>query len=113
MPVVIYLDNALAHLFNDLQEVVMRLFGGRVVLGPPGTPLGRPKSSQHHRTRKCFDLQLPGTRQRSGRIRLPIADCPTEKLVHFNHYEQGLYCQLVNENVSDSASAGYLTPSRG
>lgn len=61
VPVVIYLDNALAHLFNDLQEVVMRLFGGRVVLGPPGTPLGRPEvESNIHRTRKCFDLQLPG-----------------------------------------------------
>ena len=110
VPVVIYLDNALAHLFNDLQEVVMRLFGGRVVLGPPGTPLGRPEvESNIHRTRKCFDLQLPGALGSGPKDPLrQIADCPTEKLVHFNHYEQGLYCQLANENVSDSASAGYL-----
>ncbi len=110
VPMVIYLDNALAHLFTDLQEVVTRLFGGRVVLGPPGTPLGRPEiESNIHRTRRCFELQLPGSLGSGpGDPLREIADRPTERLVHHNHYEQGLYCQLANENVSDSASAGYL-----
>lgn len=110
LPAVIYLDNALSHLHGDLQEVATRLFGSRVLMGVPGTPLGRPEvESNIHRSRRSFELQLPGALG-SGPLD-PLrqtAERPTEKLVHHNHYEQGLYCQLANENVSDSASAGYL-----
>jgi hypothetical protein len=110
VPMVIYLDNALTHLFDDLQEVVTRLFGGRVVLGPPGTPLGRPEiESNIHRSRKCLEFGLPGFLGTGPTDPMrKMAERPTEQLVHCNHYEQGLYCQLANENVSDSASAGYL-----
>ncbi|TDP74750.1 hypothetical protein [Roseateles toxinivorans] len=110
VPIVVYLDNALAHLFNDLQELVMRLFGGRVVLGAPGSPKGRPEiESNIHRTRKCFVLQLPGALGSGPQDPLrQIAARPTEQLVHANHIAQGIYCVLANENVSDTSSAGYL-----
>lgn len=110
VPAVVYLDNALAHLYNDLNELVTRLFGGRVVLGTPGVPKGRPEiESNIHKTRKCFVLQLPGALGSGPQDPLrKNAERPAEKLVHANHIEQGLHCVLANENVSDSASAGYL-----
>lgn len=110
VPAIVYLDNALAHLFNDLQELLTRLFGGRVVLGAPGVPKGRPEiESSIHKTRKSFILQLPGALGSGPQDPLrKNAERPTEQLLHANHIEQGLYCVLANENVSDSASAGYL-----
>jgi hypothetical protein len=110
LPVIVYLDNALSHLYNDLVELVTRLFGGKVVLGTAGVPKGRPEiESGIHQTRRTFILQLPGScgtgpldPQRKN------AERPPEQLVHVNHIEQGLYCTIANENVSDSASAGYL-----
>ncbi|NIU05508.1 MAG: hypothetical protein GWO40_14685, partial [Gammaproteobacteria bacterium] len=42
VPILVYLDNALSHLFNPLQTLLQRLFGGRVLLGIPGRPKGRP-----------------------------------------------------------------------
>jgi putative transposase len=110
VPVIVYLDNALAHLYNDLNELVMRLFGCRVVLGTPGTPKGRPEiESNIHVTRKCFNLQLPGSHGwgHQDPVR-QIAEAPTEKLIHANYLEQAVYCVLANENVSDTAGAGYL-----
>ncbi len=110
VPIVVYLDNALAHLFNELNELVMRLFGGRVVLGTPGVPKGRPEiESNIHKTRKNFILQLPGSLGSGPNDpNRKNAERPTEQLLHANHIDQGLYCVLANENVSDSSSAGYL-----
>lgn len=110
LPVIVYLDNALAHLYNDLVELLTRLCGARVVLGTPGTPKGRPEvESNIHVTRKCYALQLPAAMGTGPQDPMrKTADRPTEQLVHVNHFEQGLYCVLANENVSDTASAGYL-----
>lgn len=110
LPLIVYLDNALSHLYNDLNELVTRLFGGRVEMGSPGVPMARGEiESNIHKTRRCFVLQLPGALgtgpQDAGR---KSAERPIEKLVHANHIEQGLYCVLANENISDTASAGYL-----
>lgn len=110
VPVIVYLDNALSHLYNDLNELVTRLFGGRAVMGEPGVPKARPEiESNIHQTRKCFVLQLPGALGSGPQDpQRKNAERPTEQLVHANHIDQGLYCVLANENVSDSASAGYL-----
>ena len=70
VPVVIYLDNALAHLFNDLQEVVMRLFGGAWCWALQARPWADPKSSPTSiAPESAFDLQLRGTRAAVRRIR--------------------------------------------
>lgn len=110
VPVVVYLDNALSHLFNDLQELVTRLYGGRIILGKPGTPKGRPdiESSIGHTVRALVH-QLVGT---SGTGPLDptrkTAERPTEALVRIGHIEQVIHVQMANENVSESAGAGYL-----
>ncbi|WP_423600016.1 hypothetical protein [Roseateles sp. MS654] len=110
VPAIVYLDNALAHLYGVLQELLTRLFGCRVELGRPGDPKGRAEiESNIHQTRRCFTLQLPGALGSGPSDPLrKHADCPTEQLVHANHFEQAMYCVLANENISDSASAGYL-----
>ena len=110
VPVNVYIDNALAHLLNDLQELLTRLYGGRVILGKPGTPKGRPdiESAIGHTVRALIH-QLVGT---SGTGPLDptrkTAERPAEALVRIGHIEQVIHVQLANENVSESAGAGYL-----
>lgn len=110
LPILVYLDNALSHLFNDLQELLTRLYGGRVVLGYPGKPKGRPdiESAIGH-TMNGLLKQVPGALG-SGPLdpSRKQAERPVEGYLHVNHIEQAIHVRLANENVSDTASAGYL-----
>jgi putative transposase len=110
LPILVYLDNALSHLFNDLQELLTRLYGGRVLLGIPGKPKGRPEiESAIAHTMQGLLKQLPGALG-SGPLdpTRKQAERPVEQYLHVNHVEQAIHVRLANENVSDTASAGYL-----
>lgn len=108
--VLVYLDNALAHLFTDLQELLTRLYGGRVVMGIPGKPKGRPEiESAIAQTMAGLLKQLPGALGSGPRDPTrKLAERPVEQYLHVNHVEQAIHVRLANENVSDTASAGYL-----
>ena len=109
LPILVYLDNALSHLFTDLQELLTRLYGGRVVLGYPGKPKGRPEiESAIGHTMQGLLKQVPGALG-SGPLdpSRRQAERPVEGYLHVNHIEQALHVRLANENVSDTASAGY------
>lgn len=110
VPVLVYLDNALAHLFTDLQELLTRLYGGRAILGIPGKPKGRPEiESAIGHTMAGLLKQLPGALG-NGPLdpTRKLAERPVEQYLHVNHVEQAIHVRLANENVSDTASAGYL-----
>lgn len=110
VPILVYLDNALSHLYNPLQHLLTRLFGGRVLLGRPGTPKGRPdiESSIAHVLRGLIH-QLPNTSGTGPKD--PLRDqskVPAEKSVPVGLIEQALDVFFANENVLPSAGAGYL-----
>jgi len=110
VPVLIYLDNSLAHLFNALQTLLQRLFGGRVVLGIPGRPKGRPdiESSFAHFVRALIH-QLPGTTGTGPQDPLrERAKIPAGKSVQIGLLEQAIDVYFANQNVLESAGAGYL-----
>lgn len=109
VPMVVYLDNALSHLFNPLQHLLTRLYGGRVILGVPGTP----KARAHIESSIAGILnglihQLPNT---SGTGPLdPLrkqSQTTLEKAVPVQLLEQGIDVYLANQNVLPSAGAGY------
>jgi putative transposase len=110
VPILVYLDNALSHLFNPLQNLLQRLFGGRVLLGIPGRPKGRPdiESSIGHLVRALVH-QLPGTTGTGPQDPLrERAAIPVGKRVQIGLLEQALDVYFANQNVMESSGAGYL-----
>ena len=111
-PSVIYLDNALAHLADALQRLVMLLFGAVVRLGRPGVPQERADVESHIglMARQLLH-QLPGTtgshptsalRKRAKRTmthRLDVAE-----LAHM------IDTYLANKNGLPAAASRYGTP---
>lgn len=110
VPILVYLDNALAHLFDDLQHLLQRLCGGRVFLGVPGAPKGRPdiESSIAHLLNGLIH-QLPNTTGTGplDPVRKNSAVAP-KKRVPLGLLEQALDVYMANQNVLPSAGAGYL-----
>lgn len=110
VPAVVYLDNALSHLFNPLQTLLQRLYGGRVILGIPGSPKGRPDiESAIARINSALIHQLPSTTGTgpTDPLRKRATVLP-HKRVQVGLLEQALDNYLANENVTPSANAGYL-----
>lgn len=110
VPILVYLDNALAHLFNPLQTLLQRLYGGRVVLGVPGRPKGRPhiESAIGHLLNKLIH-QFPGTTGTGPKDPLrEQAQVPAGNRVTVGLLEQALDVYMANENVTATAGAGYL-----
>jgi putative transposase len=110
VPILIYLDNALSHLFDPLQHLLQRLCGGRVVLGIPGRPKGRPaiESAIGHLARSLIH-QLPSTTGTGPQD--PVREqavVPLGRRVQVGLLEQLLDVYLANENACESAGAGYL-----
>ena len=110
VPILVYLDNALSHLFDPLQHLLQRLYGGRVILGIPGSPKGRPdiESSIGHLLRGLLH-QLPSTTGTGplDPVRKSAAVVPSKR-VPLGLLEQALDVYMANQNVLPSASAGYL-----
>lgn len=110
VPLVVYLDNALSHLYDDLQHLVQRLYGGRVVLGKPADPKGRPDvESAIGRYLRGLIHQLPSTLG-TGPLDPVRKNSAVEpgKRVPAALLEQATDVYLANENVTESAGAGYL-----
>jgi putative transposase len=109
VPVIVYLDNALAHLKDALQHVLTRLCGARVVLGKPGTPKGRPdiESSNAHLLRQLIH-QLPFTRGTGPLDPVREASSIGPRRVPLALLLQALDVYYANQNVMPSAGAGYL-----
>lgn len=110
VPLLVMLDNDLAHLRDDVQNLVTRLYGGRVLLGIPKTPKGRPdiESSIGHVLEHLLH-QLPNTMGTGPKD--PVrksSEVPVEKRVPVGLLEQALDVYFANQNVMPSAGAGYL-----
>lgn len=109
---VLELDNALAHLANQVQQIILGLLGARVVLGPPCTP--RERAAQESK----FSLQvrrvvhqLPGTTGSHPRDpKRKRADVPVQHRVHAAEIEHVLDVYVQNENCLPSAAANNISP---
>lgn len=110
VPLLVHLDNALAHLYNPLQHLLIRLYGGRVILGVPGAPKGRPDIESSISHLLCDVIhQLPNTSGTGPQD--PLRDqskATPEKSVPVGLIEQVLDVYFANQNVLASAGAGYL-----
>ncbi len=112
VPRVLYLDNALEHLADVIQQLVTRLWGGTVIVGIPGTPKGRPtiESSIRKHTKRVIQ-QLPGTTGSHPRdSRRKAAAVVPELLVEVPALVHTLDCYFANENVHSTDAAGALSP---
>lgn len=110
VPILVYLDNALSHLFNPLQTLLQRLYGGHVILGVPGRPKGRPaiESAIGHLLNNLIH-QLPSTTGTGPNDPLrEQAQVPVGNRVPIGLLEQALDVYMANENVTATAGAGYL-----
>ena len=112
VPRVLYLDNALSHLADLIQQVVTRLWGGEVRLGIPGTPKERAEveSSIRKHTHRVIQ-QLPatsGSHPRDAKRKTSAGSLdkkvPVPALVH------ALDCYFANENVCAADAAGGIAP---
>jgi putative transposase len=110
VPLLVYLDNALSHLYDALQHLVQRLYGGRVILGVPKTPKARPDIESSFAALYAGLLhQLPNT---SGTgpldpVRKKSATTP-DRAVPVGLLEQAVDVYFANQNVLPSAGAGHL-----
>ena len=109
-PLVVYLDNALSHLFNDLQHLIQRLFGGRVILGKPADPKGRPniESSFAHYMKELIH-QYPSTTGVGplDPVRKNSSVVPSKR-IPVGLIENATDVYFADQNVLPSAGAGYL-----
>lgn len=112
VPRIIYLDNALAHLADHIQHTVTGLWGGEVMLGSAGTPLGRPNvETDFSAQARRFFHQLPGTTG-SGPDD-PVKDtskAQTKNRVPVQMLAMAINCYCANSNALSAAAAGYIAP---
>jgi putative transposase len=107
IPSVVYLDNALAHLADDVQHVVAHLFGGKVILGKPYSPHGRPDvESKFALESGRIEYQIPGSTGSGPKDSVrESSDVPVDRLVHTAVFEQLMDVYCMNENALPSAGA--------
>jgi len=110
VPLVVFMDNALSHLRNEVQNLLSRLCGGRVFLGIPGSPKGRPdiESSIGHVLRQLLH-QMPQTMGTGPKD--PVrknSEVPVARRVPVDLMRQACDVYFANQNVMPSAGAGYL-----
>ncbi len=112
VPSVIYLDNALAHLADDLQHIVGHLFGAKVILGIPKTPHERAgiESKFGLQARRVVH-QLPGTTGTGPRDPMRKTHAvKVESMVRAEELEQILDIYVRNENALPAAGAHNVAP---
>lgn len=111
LPSVLYLDNALSHLFNALQYLVQRLWGGVVILGRPGTPKARPDIESSMAGLSALLHQLPNTSGTGPKD--PVKErsvTSPDRAVSVHLLEQVIDVYMANQNALPSAGAGHLEP---
>ncbi|HCY15441.1 MAG: hypothetical protein A2Z93_01535 [Curvibacter sp. GWA2_64_110] len=112
VPTVVELDNALAHLADDVQHIVAHLFGARVVLGAPKTPHERAaiESKFAAQARRVLH-QLPGTTGTGPKdpMRKTHAVEP-ENMIRANELEHVLDVYVRNENALVNSGALGVPP---
>jgi putative transposase len=106
----VFLDNALAHLADDVQNFLTMIGGGEVYLGTPATPKARPEiEAAFSRYLTGFVHQLIGTTGTGPSDPLrKAAEAPPEKCVPWWLIDEASQAYFANENVTPSAGAGYL-----
>lgn len=106
-PSVVYLDNALPHLADDVQHVVAHLFGAKVILGKPYSPHDRPDvESKFALEAGRIEHQMPGSTGSGPKDPLrESSDVPVDRLVHTAVFEQLMDVYCMNENALPSAGA--------
>lgn len=109
LPSVIYLDNALSHLAEALQRLVMDLWGAKVRLGRPGVPQERAKvESEIRQLTHRLIHQLPAATGSSPRSALRKR--AKRELKHFVITAELAHCidtYLANLNTMPSAACHY------
>jgi putative transposase len=101
------LDNALAHLANQVQHLILSVMGAMVVLGPPATPHERAaQESKFGLQARRVLHQLPGTTGSGPRD--PVrkrAAVPLEGRIHAAEVEHILDVYAKNENALPTAAS--------
>lgn len=112
LPSVIYLDNALAHLAEALQRLVLELWGATVRVGRPGVPQERAKVESDIKVMTEQLLhQLPASTGSSPRSTLrKRASRPVNQRLDCAELAHTIDTYLANKNVSPSAACHYDTP---
>lgn len=112
VPRVVWIDNALAHLADFLQDLVHRLWGGETRLGNPATPKERAAMESSIRGHTMHIVQqLPGTKGSHPRdpLRKAAAVAP-EFQVEIEPLAHTLDVYFANRHVHASDSAGAIAP---
>jgi len=101
------LDNALAHLANQVQQIILGVMGARVVLGPPRTPHERAaQESKFGLQARRVLHQLPATTGSSPRDpKRKRAAVPLEGRLHAAEVEHTLDVYVMNENALPTAAS--------
>lgn len=112
VPSVIYLDNALAHLADDVQYVASHLFGAKVILGIPKTPHERAGvESKFGLQAERVIHQVPGTTGTGPRDPMRKTHAVSvERMVRGEEIEQVLDVNARNENALPAAGAHNVAP---
>lgn len=112
VPSVVYLDNALAHLADDVQHTIAHLFGATVILGRPKTPRERAAiESKFSLQARRVEHQLPSSAGSGPKdpVRKRSAVAVTKR-VRSDELEQVLSIYVMNENVFTAAGAHNIAP---
>lgn len=111
-PTRVYLDNALSHLFDSVQNMVTDLWGGEVKLGIPKDPKERARvEAAFSKQSRRVTSQLPstaGTHPRDPRKKK--SEVPVKSRVSLLDLEHVLDTYIVNENATPAESSMYRTP---
>lgn len=115
LPLVIYIDNALAHLADAFQRLIMHLWGGTVRVGRPGVPQERAEvESQIGLMARQLLHALPattGSHPTSGLRKR--AKCPVSDRLVVAELVQMIDVYLANKNGLPAAASRYSAPLEG
>jgi putative transposase len=112
VPSVVYLDNALAHLADDVQHTIAHLFGAKVILGRPKTPRERAAiESKFSLQARRVEHQLPSSAGSGPKdpVRKRSAVAVTKR-IRSDELEQVLSVYVMNENAFTAAGAHNISP---
>ena len=111
VPVIIYLDNALAHLCSTVQFALLGILGAEVKLGQPRTPRERGAIEAKYRTQALdFLHQMVGTTGSGpGDLLREVAEAPVDSLVDADVLAHALGSYVQNQNALPNAAAGYIS----
>jgi hypothetical protein len=112
VPNTVCLDNALSHLADHVQHLISHLWGAKVKLGRPGTPLDRPhiESDFSAQARRLLH-QLPGTTGSGpGDPVRKNAAVPVHNRIPTDRLSLLIDCYCANANVLPAAASGYVAP---